>query len=103
MVASMSTSTIQKMFTIESDIPYLDFRSRVCASLDLEPATAELGYKISGLDGLKVLPSALSSGDDFTHAMTRICDLISRARTKEYGIEVINLVWLSFKFTIYSS
>ena len=88
----MSTVTVQKQFSFESDIPYNDLRSRSCANLDLDPSTAELAYKISGLDGPKTLPSALSSDDDFLHAMSCICGLISRARTKEYGIEIVNIV-----------
>ena len=88
----MNTPTVQKQFSFESDIPYEDIRSRACANLDLDPANAELGYKITGLDRRKVLPASLSSRDDFLGAMDRICGLISRARTKEYGIEIINLV-----------
>ena len=47
MVATMSTSTIQKMFTFESDISYLDPRPRACVNLDLEPGAAELGYNLT--------------------------------------------------------
>ena len=65
MVAIMNTATVQKQFSFESDIPYNDLRSRSCANLDLDSSTAELGYKISGLDGPKTLPSALFSDDDF--------------------------------------
>jgi hypothetical protein len=92
MVAVTNTATVQKQFSIESDIPYIDLRSRSCANLDLDSVTAELGYKITGADGPKTLPSAFASENDFLLAMTRICGLISRARTKEYGIEIINLV-----------
>lgn len=92
MVATICTPTVQKMFTIESDIPYLDLRSRACANLDLDPATANLGYKISGHDGPRVRPSELSKEEDFIGAMSRICGLLSRARLKEYGIEIIDLV-----------
>ena len=92
MVALTNTTTIQKQFSIESDIPYIDSRSRSCANLDLDSATAELGYKITGADGPKTLPSVFASKNDFLLVMTRICGLISHAHTKEYGIEIINFV-----------
>jgi hypothetical protein len=92
MVATMNTLTVQKQFSIESDIPYADLHSHACANLELEPAAAELGYWVSGVEGPKFLPSALSSEDDFLHAMTRICTLTLQVWTKEYGIEISNLV-----------
>lgn len=92
MVAIMNTDIVQKQFSFESDIPYIDLRSRACANLDLDPADAELGYKITGLSGLKASPSALACEEDFANAMARIGGMISRARTKEYGIKIVNLV-----------
>ena len=88
----MNTPTVQKQFTIESDIPYFDLRSRACANLDLDPSNAELGYRVSGSDRPKALPSSFDSEADHSMAMDRICKLISRSRTKEFGIEVVNLV-----------
>jgi hypothetical protein len=79
MVAIMSTATVQKQFSFESDIPYNDLLSCSCANLDLDPSTAKLEYRISGLDGPKTLSSALSGDDDFQIAMTRVCALISHA------------------------
>jgi hypothetical protein len=92
MVATMNTPTVQKQFTIESNIPYVDLRSRACANLDLDPSNAELGYRVSGAEGPKTLPSSFDSEDDHSKAMDRICKFISRSRTKEYGIEIVNLV-----------
>lgn len=92
MVAKMNTPTVQKQFTIESDILYIDLRSRACANLDLDPSNAELGYRISGAEGPKALPSSFDNEDDHVKAMDRICKIISRSRTKEYGIEIVNLV-----------
>ena len=88
MVAKMKNMTVQKQFSIESDIPYIDFQSRSCANLDLDPTTTKLGYKIMGIDGPRALPSFLGSENDFSLAMTCICALISRAQSKEYGIEI---------------
>jgi hypothetical protein len=53
---------------------------------------AKLGYKIAGIDGPKAKPSEFSSKDDCLRAMNSICKLISRARSKEYGIEIVNMV-----------
>lgn len=92
MVAVTNTTTVQKQFLIESDIPYIDLRSRSCANLDLDSVTAELGYKITGADSPKTQPSPFASKNDFLLAMTHICGLISHAHTKEYSIEIINLV-----------
>jgi hypothetical protein len=92
MAATMNTPTVQKQFTIESDILYVDLHSRACANLDLDPSNAELGYRVSGAEGPKTLPSSFDSEDDHLKAMDRICKLISRSRTKEYGIEIVNLV-----------
>ena len=83
---------VQKQFSIESDIPYIDLQSCSCANLDLDSATAELGYKITGFDGPKSLPSAFSSETDFALVIECICLLILHVPTKEYGIEIINLV-----------
>ena len=77
MVAVTNTATVQKQFSIESDIPYIDLRSRSCANLDLDSVTAELGYKITGADGPKTLPSLFASEHDFLLAMTHICGVIS--------------------------
>jgi hypothetical protein len=92
MIAVTNTATVQKQFSIESDIPYIDLWSHSCVNLDLDSATAELGYKITGANGPKTLPSSFASKHDFLLAMTRICGLISCAHMKEYGIEIINLV-----------
>ena len=92
MIAATNTATVQKQFSIESDIPYIDLWSCACANLDLDSVTAELGYKITGADGPKTLPSAFASKNDFSLVMTWICGLISFACMKEYGIEIINLV-----------
>lgn len=83
---------VQNQFSFESDIPYNDLRSCACANLDSDLSTAKLGYRISGLDGPKMLPSAFSSDNDFLQAMTHICSLISCVWTKEYGIEIVNIV-----------
>jgi hypothetical protein len=62
MVATMNTPTVQKQFTIESNIPYVNLRSRACANLDLDPSNAELGYHVSGAEGPNTLPSSFDSG-----------------------------------------
>lgn len=92
MTAHLATPKVEKQFTFESDIDYVDFRSRACANLDIDEPGAELGYRISGLEGGRILPKALDSAEHFVNAMSRICGMIQRARTKEYGIEVINMV-----------
>ena len=92
MTAIVNTPTVQKQFSIESDIPYIDLHARSCANLDLDPLVAELGYRISGSEGPKTLPSALSSEDNLLQAMARISNLILHAQTKKYGIEIVNLV-----------
>ena len=96
MTAYISATKVQKQFTFESDIDYIDFRSRACANLDIQENTAELGYCISGLEGPRTLPTALASKDDFARAMERISIVVQRARTKDYGIEVINLVRFTY-------
>ena len=92
MTAHMSAAKVQKQFSFELDIEYIDFRSRSCANLEMKEATAELGYRIAGHEGPRTLPTSLMSQEDFGRAMERISALIQRARTKEYGIEVVNLV-----------
>ncbi|KAF4568380.1 hypothetical protein EYR40_010217 [Pleurotus pulmonarius] len=89
--ALMSTKTIQKQFAFETDLPFTDFYDRVCANLDLTPMTAALGYHIAGVDGPKKLLMSLGSEDDFSKALEWIIPYISRAHSKEYGIEVVNL------------
>ncbi|KAI0281282.1 hypothetical protein BGY98DRAFT_1095023 [Russula aff. rugulosa BPL654] len=76
MVATMNTPTVQKQFTIESDILYIDPRSRACANLDLDPSNAELGYRISSAEGPKTVPSSFDREDDHSKAMD------------QYGIEI---------------
>jgi hypothetical protein len=77
MVATMNTPTVQKQFTMESDIPYVNLHSRACANLDLYPLDAELGYHVSGVKGPKTLPSSFDNNDDHLKAMDYICKLIS--------------------------
>lgn len=69
----MNTPTVQKQFTIESDILYIDLRFHACANLDLDPSNAELGYRISGAEGPKTLPSSFDREDDHLKAVDRIC------------------------------
>lgn len=88
----MNTPTVQKQFTIESDILYVDLRSRACANLEVDPSVADLGYRISGAEGPKKLPSSFNSEGDHLKAMEHISKLVSCSRSKEYGIEIINLV-----------
>ena len=78
------------MLIFESSINYVDFRSRACAKLDIQQDSAELGHRMRGLEGPLTLSTTIASQDDFTMAMQLI--VIQRARTKDYGIEVINLV-----------
>jgi hypothetical protein len=92
MTATINTPTVQKQFSIDSDIPYIDLHSRACANLELDPLVAELGYRISGAEGPRTLPSSFNGEDDHLRAMERISKLISRSRSKDYGIEIINLV-----------
>ena len=54
--ASMSTKTIRKEFSFETDILWDDFYSRWCANLDLDPKTAELGYRSVGKRVLRHFP-----------------------------------------------
>jgi hypothetical protein len=77
MTAIVNTPTVQKQFSIESDIPYIDLCACSCANLNLDPLVEELGYRISGSEGPKTLPSALSSEDDLLQAMACISNLIS--------------------------
>lgn len=102
MVAVMNTSTVQKQFTIETDIPYIDLRSRACANLELDPLVAELGYRVTGAEGPKTLPSSFSSDADHLQAMKRISGLISRSRSKVYGIEIVNLVRCGHSLSVLS-
>ncbi|PPR00339.1 hypothetical protein CVT24_004360 [Panaeolus cyanescens] len=91
MTAHLVCQKLSKQFTFESNIDYNDFRSRACANLDVSPDTAQLGYRIRGSEGPKTIPASLNSATDFSQAMERICGFISRARSKEYGIEVVNI------------
>ena len=92
MIAYISAAKFQKQFTFESDIDYIDFCSCACANLDIQENAAELGYHILGLECPRTLPTSLASQDDFARAMERISIVVQCARTKDYGIEVINLV-----------
>jgi len=96
MVAHLSNGKVQKEFSFETDIDYIDFRSRACANLNIKEDTTELGYRVWGQDGPRTLPTSLASADNFKNAMQRISVLIQQARTKEYGIEVVNLVCEDF-------
>ena len=91
-VALMATKNMRKEFLMETDIDWVDFQSWACANLDIPVVGSELGYWISGLEGPRTLPSVLSTVENFGIAMNRIIDLISRAKSKAYGIEVVNLV-----------
>jgi hypothetical protein len=95
MIAHLATLKVEKQFTFKSDIDYADFRSRSCANLDVKESEAELGYRVSGHERGRTLPKPLNSANEFASAMSRIRGMIQRARTKEYGIEVVNMVSLS--------
>ncbi|THU95853.1 hypothetical protein K435DRAFT_859119 [Dendrothele bispora CBS 962.96] len=48
--AIIDTKNLRKEITFKTDVPYNDFRSRICANLDVIPQTAELAYRIGKLD-----------------------------------------------------
>ena len=78
MLAIMNTPIVQKQFTIESDIPYLDLRSRACTNLDLDPSNAELGYHVTGRDGPRLYLHYLTARM-IIQRMGCICKLISHS------------------------
>ncbi|KAF8153092.1 hypothetical protein B0H34DRAFT_722198 [Crassisporium funariophilum] len=73
-----------------TDISFVDFISRACASMDLEPGDAELGYKFLG-DLVWDPPSRLQTEDDLREMMRRGVEKIQRARTWEVSIIIHNL------------
>jgi hypothetical protein len=92
MVAIMNTPTVQKQFTFESDIPYIDLCSHACANLELDPLVAKLGFCVSGVEGPRTKPSSFDNEADHLKAMVHISKVVLCSRSKEYGIEIIALV-----------
>ena len=68
-----------------------DFFEGICASMDIQPADAVLGYKFSG-DRVSDPANRLANADDFGRATSRAIDKIKRARTREVVFEINNLV-----------
>lgn len=73
------------------DIPFLDAYSRLCARMDLDPLTSQLGYKYHD-DRRRDEPHQLSNADQWQTAINHGIDLMRRARTRRVVLEITNLV-----------
>lgn len=92
--AAMSSKNIRCEFSFETDISWIDFKSRACAQLDIAVAGAQLGYRVIGLEGPRTPCGELATSEHFDRALCCIIERLSRARSKVYGIKVVDLVSL---------
>ncbi|RPD55765.1 hypothetical protein L226DRAFT_576331 [Lentinus tigrinus ALCF2SS1-7] len=75
---------------LSCDIPFADFWDRVCARMGVDPASAELGYKLSNAQAGDD-PRVLASEDDFHHAVDDCQGAVCRARTRTVEVVIHNL------------
>lgn len=78
---------------LPGNTPFDDFFARVCANMDLDPATAQLGYKFH-TDRVRDPPHRLSNKQELRQAMTYGLGLIRRARSRRIVMQIQNLVRL---------
>jgi hypothetical protein len=78
-------------FRLPIDIPFVDFFSRVCARMDLDPLDARLGYKY-GSDRARDPPNQLSNEEELRNAMEKGRNKLRLARTRGVILEIHNLV-----------
>ena len=83
-----------KDIEINVDITFQDFISRMCANMDLDPTTAQIGWKT--LDDAQRMPARqLASDDDLKNAFRDLLKLKNNPRRKkEVVMLVIHLVSL---------
>ncbi|GBE86875.1 hypothetical protein SCP_1001170 [Sparassis crispa] len=75
---------------LPTDLPFIDFFSRVCARMDLDPTHAELGYKFH-TDKRCEAPHQLANEEQLRGAMACGIGLIQRARSRQIILEIHNL------------
>lgn len=85
---------------LETDLPFEDFFSRVCAQMDLKTDEAVLCYKFSG-DRVSDVPHRLSNPEELAVAVAKGIEKIKRARSRDVVMEIHNLV-LCLSHVIYS-
>jgi hypothetical protein len=83
------------------DISFEDFFSRVCARMDLDPLTAELGYKFH-TDRRRDAYHQLANEAQLRTAMTHGVGLMQRVRTRRVTLEIENLVCLLMYLCLFS-
>ena len=72
-------------------MPWPAFRDLICDKLGIDPASANLYYKLeANTSRSKVLP--LGSEEQYTRAIADLCAAIYGARIRDYIIEVHNKV-----------
>jgi hypothetical protein len=76
---------------LPADLSFADFYSRVCAKMDLDPAAAELAYKITG-DLVRAPAFRLNYEGDYNEAMRKMREKTRRARTREVVLTIQNMV-----------
>ncbi|THU85208.1 hypothetical protein K435DRAFT_869535 [Dendrothele bispora CBS 962.96] len=84
-IVVIETDVQRKEITLNSDIPYEDFRSRICANLDVSPETAELGYrygKLNSTEGVRSKYTLLADAQAFRQLVSNVVETNERARTQ---------------------
>jgi hypothetical protein len=75
-----------------SDIPRHDFRDRIMAAMNLDPTTAQLGWKTND-ESKRSLAHQLITDNDIDNAFKTITDIQKNPRRrKEIFMEIIHLV-----------
>lgn len=87
------------MLRLETNLPYEDFMSRVCANMDLQPDDAMIGYKFDG-ERVSDPPHQLSNATELEIAMDKAIHKIQRARKNLVIMEIHNLVRFHFFFVL---
>ncbi|KAF7328413.1 hypothetical protein MVEN_02557000 [Mycena venus] len=88
--AKDKTKQMKTQLIIPANIPSIDFFSRIHARMNIDPATATLGWKESQ-DRRRDPHNRLSTAQDLSDAFKRLITLQNRRRKKPVIMEVVNL------------
>lgn len=91
-VKAIRSNGLAAELQIDTNITWHALHTRLCDRLSLDQATAKFGYKIIGRDGARAELIQVESQEDFRIAMDALSQLIRRARSKVYSLEISEIV-----------
>ncbi|KAL1713627.1 hypothetical protein EV715DRAFT_295909 [Schizophyllum commune] len=82
-LAIVTTPDLNRELSFDSDVPYVDFCSRIAAAFDIHPDNARFGFRVgkhNSSDGSRTAPTLLDGAHHFRRVIAELVDKNSRAK-----------------------